>query len=225
MNREQLKQLEDDLWAAADNLRANSDLNASEYGTPVLGLIFLKFADINYLRSEAAILAEYDDLKGTRREKPLHEIAIAKCGYYLPDHARYSYLLNLPEDQDIAKAIEMAMESIEEYKPELQGSLPKDEYYKLTRTEQMKTLPFDLLRQFDNIPDDATGDVFGQIYEYFLGKFALAEGQGGGEFFTPRSVVRLMVEIIEPHGGTCLRSSLRIRRDVCAIRSVYRRTP
>jgi type I restriction enzyme M protein len=202
MDRDQLKQLEDDLWAAADNLRANSDLKASEYGTPVLGLIFLKFADINYRRYETEIEAEFDTLKGTRREKPLHEIAVAKCGFYLPDHARYSYLLDLPEDQDIAKAIETAMESIEEYKPELQGSLPKDEYYRLTRTEQMKSLPFDLLRQFDNIPDDATGDVFGQIYEYFLGKFALAEGQGGGEFFTPRSVVRLMVEIIEPHGGT-----------------------
>jgi len=84
----------------------------------------------------------------------------------------------------------------------LQGSLPKDEYYRLTRTEETKRLPFDLLRQFDNIPDDASGDVFGQIYEYFLGKFALSEGQGGGEFFTPRSVVRLVVEIIEPHGGT-----------------------
>lgn len=94
------------------------------------------------------------------------------------------------------------MEAIEEYKPELLGSLPKDEYYRLTRTQETKLLPFDLLRQFDNIPDDATGDVFGQIYEYFLGKFALSEGQGGGEFFTPRSVVRLMVEIIEPHGGT-----------------------
>ncbi len=94
------------------------------------------------------------------------------------------------------------MESIEHYKPELAGSLPKDEYYRLTRTPETRDLPFDLLRQFDNIPDDATGDVFGQIYEYFLGKFAMAEGQGGGEFFTPRSVVRLMVEIIEPHGGT-----------------------
>ena len=202
MNRDQLKQLEDDLWSAADNLRANSDLKASEYGTPVLGLIFLKFADINYRRHEDAIQAEFENLKGGRREKPLHEIAVARCGFYLPEHARYSYLLNLPEDQDIAKALDKAMESIEKYKPELEGSLPKDEYYRLTRTEQMKTLPFDLLRQFDNIPDDATGDVFGQIYEYFLGKFALAEGQGGGEFFTPRSVVRLMVEIIEPHGGT-----------------------
>jgi len=202
LNKEQLKQLEDDLWAAADNLRANSDLKASEYSTPVLGLIFLKFADINYRRHEAAILKEYQQLKGGRREKSLNEIAVAKCGFYLPDNARYSHLLNLPESEDIAKAIEKAMEAIEEYKPELQGSLPKDEYYRLTRTQETKLLPFDLLRQFDNIPDDATGDVFGQIYEYFLGKFALSEGQGGGEFFTPRSVVRLMVEVIEPHGGT-----------------------
>lgn len=202
MTGDQLKQLEDDLWSAADNLRANSDLKASEYGTPVLGLIFLKFADINYRRFEAEIQSEFEKLKGTRREKPLHEIAVAKCGFYLPEHARYDYLLHLPEEADIAKALETAMESIEEYKPELEGSLPKDEYYRLTRTPETKELPFELLRQFDNIPDDATGDVFGQFYEYFLGKFALAEGQGGGEFFTPRSVVRLMVEVIEPHGGT-----------------------
>ncbi len=204
MNKEQRQQLENDLWAAADNLRANSDLKSSEYSTPVLGLIFLKFADINYRRHEKEIQAEFEKLKGRRREMPLHEIAIARCGFYLPEHARYSYLLDLPEDQDIAKAIEKAMESIEEYRPELAGSLPKHEYYRLTRTEQMKTLPFDLLRQFDNIPDDTTGDLFGHIYEYFLGKFALAEGQGGGTFFTPRSVVRLMVEIIEPHGGSVL---------------------
>ncbi len=204
MTRDQLKQLESDLWAAADNLRANSDLKATEYGTPVLGLIFLKFADINYRRHEAAIQAEFEKLRGTRREMPIHEIAILKCGFYLPEEARYRYLLNLPEDQDIAKAIEHAMELIEKYKPELEGSLPKQEYHRLTRTEQMKHLPFQLLRQFDNIPDDSTGDIFGQIYEYFLGKFAMAEGQGGGEFFTPRSVVRLMVEIIEPQGGRVL---------------------
>lgn len=202
MTRDQLKRFEDDLWSTADQLRANSDLGASEYGTPVLGLIFLKFADINYRRHEKAILEEFGNLKGTRREKPIHEIAVARCGFYLPDHSRYSYLLNLPESADIAKALETAMTSIEEYKPELSGSLPKDEYYRLTRTVETKSLPFDLLRKFNDIPDDAMGDIFGQIYEYFLGKFALSEGQGGGEFFTPRSVVRLMVEIIEPHGGT-----------------------
>lgn len=199
MNKDQLKKLEADLWSAADKLRANSDLKSSEYSTPVLGLIFLKFADNNYQRHVKAILAEYQQLQGTRREKPVSEIAIEQCGFYLPDHARYDYLLNLPEEKDIAKAIKEAMKAIEEYKPELEGVLPKDEYAALTRTD--KTLPKQLLRTFADIPADASGDLFGQIYEYFLGEFARSEGQKGGEFFTPRSVVRLMVEIIEPHGG------------------------
>lgn len=195
-----LKELNDQLWKSADDLRANSDLKSSEYSTPVLGLIFLKFADNKYRQHEGEILAEYQKLKGTRREKPLHEIAIEKCGFYLPDHARYKYLLNLPEAKDVDKALKAAMASIEEYKPELQGVLPQDEYFKLTRTD--KSIPARLLQNFANIPDDADGDLFGLIYEYFLSEFALAEGQGGGEFFTPRSVVRLMVEIIEPHHGT-----------------------
>jgi type I restriction enzyme M protein len=199
MNKEQLKKLEADLWSAADKLRANSDLKSSEYATPVLGLIFLKFADNNYRRHEKAILAEYQKLQGTRREKPVSEIAIEQCGFYLPDHTRYDYLLNLPEEKDIAKALKEAMKAIEEYKPELEGVLPKDEYAALTRTD--KTIPQQLLRTFADIPANATGDLFGQIYEYFLSEFARSEGQKGGEFFTPRSVVRLMVEIIEPHGG------------------------
>jgi type I restriction enzyme M protein len=199
MNKDQLKQLEKDLWSAADNLRANSDLKSSEYSTPVLGLIFLKFADNNYRRHEAEIVAEFQKLKGTRREKKISDIAIEKCGFYLPDHARYEHLLNLPEKKDIAKALKEAMKAIEEYKPELEGTLPKDEYFPLTRTDKM--LPKQLLRTFDDIPVDATGDLFGQIYEYFIAEFARSEGQKGGEFFTPRSVVRLMVEIIEPQGG------------------------
>ncbi len=83
MNKEQLKKLEADLWRAADSLRANSDLKASEYSTPVLGLIFLKFADNKYRQFEAAILAEYQQLKGGRREKKLSDIAIERCGFYL----------------------------------------------------------------------------------------------------------------------------------------------
>jgi len=199
MNKDQLKKLEADLWSAADKLRANSDLKSSEYATPVLGLIFLKFADNNYIRYEEEIHAEYTKLKGTRREQKISDIAIEKCGFYLPDHARYDYLLTLPEEKDIAKALKNAMSLIEEYKTELEGVLPKDEYAALTRTD--KTLPQSLLRTFANIPANATGDLFGQIYEYFLSEFARNEGQKGGEFFTPRSVVRLMVEIIEPHGG------------------------
>jgi type I restriction enzyme M protein len=199
MNKDQLKKLEADLWSAADKLRANSDLKSSEYATPVLGLIFLKFADNNYRRHENEIHAEFTKLKGTRREKKLSDIAIEKCGFYLPDHARYEHLLNLPEEKNIAKALKEAMKAIEEYKPELEGVLPKDEYAALTRTD--KTIPQQLLRTFADIPANATGDLFGQIYEYFLSEFARSEGQKGGEFFTPRSVVRLMVEIIEPHGG------------------------
>jgi type I restriction enzyme M protein len=202
MTGAQLKALEDTLWKSADNLRANSDLKSTEYATPVLGLIFLKFADNKYGRHEKAIQAEYEKLKGTRREKPIDEIAVAKCGFYLPPSARYGYLLGLPEKADIAKEIKAAMEQVELYKPELAGCLPKDEYYKLVRKPEQKVIPKQLLKNFADIPADADGDSFGQIYEYFLGNFALAEGQGGGEFFTPRSVVRLMVEVIEPFDGT-----------------------
>ncbi|MCW0464043.1 type I restriction-modification system subunit M [Xanthomonas sacchari] len=201
MNREQLKKLENDLWSAADKLRANSDLKASEYSTPVLGLIFLKFADNKYRQHQAAIEQEFKKLQGTRRERSEEDIAIEKCGFYLKPIARYDYLLNLPERMDIAQAIRLAMASIEKTKPELQGVLPQQEYDRFTRSPKNKHIPKDLLKLFSDIPVDATGDVFGQIYEYFLANFALSEGQGGGEFFTPRSVVKLMTEIIEPHGG------------------------
>jgi len=201
MNKDQLKKLENDLWAAADKLRANSDLKASEYSTPVLGLIFLKFAENKYRQHEDAILAEYSKLKGTRRERSLQDIAIEKCGFALSPTARYEHLLSLPEKEDIPKAIRVAMASIEQSKPELLGVLPQQEYDRFSRNPQNRSIPKALLKLFSDIPLDASGDVFGQIYEYFLANFAMSEGQGGGEFFTPRSVVRLMVEIIEPHGG------------------------
>ncbi|MEM9119738.1 MAG: class I SAM-dependent DNA methyltransferase [Cyanobacteria bacterium P01_F01_bin.56] len=203
MTPDDLKRLEETLWKSADDLRANSDLKSNEYSTPVLGLIFLRFADNRYRQYEEAIRREYESLKGGRREKPIHEIAVKQCGFYLPDQARYDYLLNLPEEEDIAQALKVAMAAIEEYKPDLKGVLPQDEYFRLVRGQD-KTIPNRLLKNFANIPPDASGDMFGQIYQYFLAKFALAEGQGGGEFFTPDSVVRLMVEIIEPTQGKLL---------------------
>ncbi|MEM7184272.1 MAG: class I SAM-dependent DNA methyltransferase, partial [Spirochaetota bacterium] len=199
MTNEELKQLEDNLWSAADKLRANSGLKSSEYSTPILGLIFLKFADNKYSLVEEDIKAELQKQKNSRRQREEHEIALEKCGFYLPEKARYDYLLNLPEEEDFDKAIRFAMEQIEKYKPELKDTLPKDEFFELTRTD--KSLLKDILRTFSDIPKDAKGDLFGKIYEYFLGKFALAEGQGGGEFFTPSSVVQLIVEIIEPYKG------------------------
>lgn len=202
MTKDELKKLEATLWQTADTLRANSDLKSSEYSTPVLGIIFLKFADNKYSQYEEEISSEFQKLKGTRRERPIHEIAIEKCGFYLPKESRYEYLLSLPEKEDIAKALKKAMQLIEKYKPELKDTLPQDEYFKLVRKPEYRVIPKQLLKNFADIPKDATGDMFGQIYEYFLGEFAKAEGQKGGEFFTPRSVVRLMVEIIEPHDGT-----------------------
>ncbi|MCD6069302.1 MAG: methylase [Bacteroidetes bacterium] len=207
MTQEQLKKLEDDLWAAADKLRADSGLKASQYSAPILGLIFLRFASIRYKKAKTEIEKEFKNQKG-RNQKSIDEIALLKCGFYLPPEAEYDYLLNLPEKENIVKKIKQAMEAIETYKPELSGSLPKDEYFDLILKDRDNpnkddfSLAKSLLKTFKDIPEDATGDVFGKVYEFFLGAFAMAEGQGGGDFYTPTSVVRLMVEIIEPYSGT-----------------------
>lgn len=205
MTPEETKTLEDQLWSSANQLRANTPLKSSEYATPVLGLIFLKFADNKYRKFEQEVEAEYQRRQSSsRREVSKPEIAIEKCGYYLPDNARYDYLLHLPEEQDLATAIQQAMQDIEKYKNDdaFKNVLPTVEYAPFNANDNSRRALTELVRTFSNIPSDATGDIFGKIYEYFLGKFALSEGQKGGEFFTPPSVVRLMVEIIEPYHGT-----------------------
>lgn len=200
MTNEQLKQLEDKLWDSANALRAYGGIKASDYAVPVLGLIFLKFADNKYSQYEEEIRAIYERDKGTRMEESIDKIAQATCGFYLPDHARFHYLLNLPGDQKMAVALREAMEGIEAYLDEsFQGVLPTEAYFDI-ESKKDDILP-SLLKTFSDIPPDATGDLFGKIYEYFLGKFALSEGQKGGEFFTPTSVVRFIVEVIEPYKG------------------------
>ena len=199
----QLKELKDKLWATADQLRANSGLKATEYAEPILGLIFLRFADVKYSQYETEINSEFDRLKGTRIERPIHEIAIEKCGYYLPEESRYNKLLNLPDNANLAEAVKKAMIAIEKYTKELEDTLPKDIYYSVNTPENPLVLS-NLLRNFKDIPENVELDIFGEIYEYFLGKFALAEGQGGGEFFTPSSVVKYMVEVLNPKEGKIL---------------------
>lgn len=199
----QLKELKDKLWATADQLRANSGLKATEYAEPILGLIFLRFADVKYSQYETEINSEFDRLKGTRMERPIHEIAIEKCGYYLPEESRYNKLLNLPDNANLAEAVKKAMIAIEKYTKELEDTLPKDIYYSVNTPENPLVLS-NLLRNFKDIPENVELDIFGEIYEYFLGKFALAEGQGGGEFFTPSSVVKYMVEVLNPKEGKIL---------------------
>ena len=200
MTNQQLKELEDKLWDSANSLRAYGGIKASDYAVPVLGLIFLKFAENKYSQFEAAIKAEYEQDKGTRMERSIEEIALEKCGFYLPDNARFDYLLNLPGDQSMAKALREAMEGIEKYQDaKFHDVLPREDYFNIEKKKQ-DILP-QLLKTFSDIPQDASGDVFGKIYEYFLGEFAKSEGQKGGEFFTPTSVVRFIVEVIEPFSG------------------------
>ena len=199
MTNKEFKKLKDDLWLAANKLRADSDLKSNDYSPPVLGIIFLKFADIKYSKFEKEILTEFNQKKGTRLEEPIEKISIEKCGLYIPDKSRYDYLKELSADKEIDKAVIAAMKGIEKYVTNLKDTLPKDEFYGLTRKGQI--LLKQLLKLFSTIPDDSEGDLLGKIYEFFLEKFGLDEAQKGGEFFTPTSVVNLMVEYIEPYHG------------------------
>lgn len=206
---DELKQLEERLWQAADKLRSDSGLKSTQYSTPLLGLIFLRFASNKYDKFKDEIEAEFVASQSTRNPKTKEEIALSKCGFYLPDKSHFDYLLSLSEYEDIPLAIKKAMEGIEQHKPELVGSLPKDEYFNLEPKQDVETvrdytLTASLLKIINSIPKDITGDVFGKVYEYFLGKFASSEGKGGGEYYTPTSVVRLMVEMIEPYHGRIL---------------------
>jgi len=183
-------QIENRLWAAADELRANSKLKSSEYAVPVLGLIFLRYADHKF----GAIQKEIEG-KSTGRRKIGPADYQAKGVLYLPEQARFSSLLKLPEGANIGQAINDAMRAVEAENRDLKDVLPKS----FNRLEGATLV--ELLKVMASIPMDIEGDAFGKIYEYFLGKFALSEGQKGGEFFTPTSVVRLIVRIIEPYHG------------------------
>ena len=123
MTNKQLKNLKNRLWQGADQLRANSGLKSTEYATPILGLIFLRFAQSKYSKFEAVINTEYKKTKGSRAERPIHEIAIEKCGYFLPPEAKFDYLLNLPESENLAEKTKTAMEEIEE-NPYIKRFLP-----------------------------------------------------------------------------------------------------
>jgi type I restriction enzyme M protein len=185
-----LSELQSKLWEAADQLRANSGLKASEYSTPVLGLIFLRYADLRF----AAVHKDLEG-KGSGRRKIGPADYHAQGVLYLPEQARFDHLLNLPESADLGKAVNDAMAAIEDTNPDLNGVLPRA-YSSLPNDVMVE-----LIRLLGRLPESIEGDGFGLIYEYFLGEFAFSEGQKGGEFFTPTSIVKLIVEIIEPYHG------------------------
>lgn len=200
MTDKELKKQKDNLWHAADVLRAGAHLAANKYGQPILGLIFLRYADILFKRHTAEINAEFEKYKGTRMEKSLKEIAIEKCGFFLPECAYYDFINNAPDDAKKAVLVKKAMEAIEKENPKLEGVLPKEVYGGLVPEEEPELLS-KIVRIFKDIPENSTLDIFGEIYEYFLGNFALAEGKDGGTFYTPATVVRYMVEVLNPEPG------------------------
>lgn len=193
----ELKNLKDNLWHSADMLRAGAHLAANKYGQPILGLIFLRYADVLYKQHKAEIDEEYNKNKGSRMEREYKDIAVQKCGFFLPECAYFDYINNAADEAHKAVLVKEAMEAIERENPKLENVLPKEVYGQLVPEEDPELLSR-IVRVFKDIPENINIDLFGQIYEYFLGNFALAEGQGGGAFYTPPSVVQYMVEVIHP---------------------------
>ena len=196
----ELKNLKDNLWHSADMLRAGAHLAPNKYGQPILGLIFLRYADVLFKQHKAEIYKEYETLKGTRMERSYKDIAVQKCGFYLPECAYFDTINDAPDDAHKAVLVKEAMEAIEKGNPKLENVLPKEVYGQLVPEEDPELLSR-IVRVFKDIPENINIDLFGQIYEYFLGNFALAEGQGGGAFYTPPTVVQYMVEVIHPVVG------------------------
>jgi type I restriction enzyme M protein len=191
-----IEQLETDLWAAADNLRANSKLTSSEYCMPVLGVIFLRHATNRYDIAAAQIATEQAAGKMPKRSLVKGDF-LKRRALMLPKEARYDELLKLPKGASLGTAIVKAMDAIESDFEPLRGQLPKD--YDKFKNDLLE----DLLRAFDSETlRTASGDVFGRIYEYFLMKFAMQGAQDNGEFFTPPSLVQTIVNVIEPDHGT-----------------------
>ncbi len=197
MQGTQLRKLEAELWRAADQLRANSKLTASEYSMPVLGLIFLRHAYNRFQKVKVEVEKDlpYHPQRGRRAltKKDFEE----QNAMYLPEQSQFDYLVSLPESADIGEAIDNAMKLIEDEYDNLKGVLPRN--FSIFSKELLR----ELLRIFNKeVLQKAEGDLFGKIYEYFLNKFAMTGAQEGGEFFTPMSLVQTIVNVIEPDHGT-----------------------
>jgi type I restriction enzyme M protein len=185
------------LWEAADQFRANSGLKAQEYSGPILGLIFLRFAEVRFaIQYKKLEQAATSARRGSRVDEP--NAYHADNVLYLAPEARFDYLLTLPERSDVGAKVNAAMRAVEKHNEQLAGVLPK------TFNLFTSTLLKELLKKISEIPATLDFDAFGRIYEYFLGEFAMSEGQGGGEFYTPASIVQLLTQVIEPYHGRIL---------------------
>lgn len=212
MDNRSLKQLEDELWESADLLRAESKLTSNQYCMPVLGLLFLKYAYSRFIIIEKEIQKNRPLRNGRKMPVESNDFS-AKSGLFLPREAQYEYLVNLPENissqellnisgqkmNSLGEVVNNAMELVENESDQLKGILPKN------YTDFQDNLLSELLRIFNNDAlDGVGGDVIGRIYEYFLNKFAKNIASDDGVFFTPKSLVKMIVNILEPTSGTLL---------------------
>lgn len=196
MQGKQLRKLEAELWRAADQLRANSKLTASEYSMPVLGLIFLRHAYNRFQKVKVEVEKDLPVHPQRGRRPVTKKDFEERNAMFLPDKAQFDYLVSLPESADIGEAIDNAMKLIEDEYDNLKGVLPKN--FSIFSKDLLR----ELLRIFNKeVLQKAEGDLFGKIYEYFLNKFAMTGAQEGGEFFTPMSLVQTIVNVIEPDHG------------------------
>jgi len=196
MQGKQLRKLEAELWRAADQLRANSKLTATEYSMPVLGLIFLRHAYNRFQKVKVEVEKTLPS-HPQRGKRPLTKKDFEEQNsMFLPEKSQFDYLVSLPESADIGEGIDNAMKLIEDEYDNLKGVLPKN--FSIFSKDLLR----ELLRIFNKeVLQKAEGDLFGKIYEYFLGKFAMTGAQEGGEFFTPMSLVQTIVNVIEPDHG------------------------
>lgn len=212
MDNSKIKKLEADLWESADLLRAGSKLTSNQYCMPVLGLLFLRYAYSRFKMVEAEILKTRPVRNGRQMPVEASDFA-AKSALYLPKEAQYDYLVNLPENivvagiknaagqqmNSLGEVVNNAMELVEAQSEQLTGVLPK------SYTDFSDELLSELIRIFNNNAlDEVGGDVIGRIYEYFLNKFAKNIASDDGVFFTPKSLVKMIVNILEPKSGVLL---------------------
>ncbi|MEJ6122806.1 type I restriction-modification system subunit M [Vibrio sp. 2-Bac 85] len=188
-----IEELEKRLWSAADSLRANTGLTAQEYSRPILGLIFLKYAEYRFSLAKDKLAEQTSSRR--RGGGDIKSKIQAEGAMYVPDEALFSNLLALPEGSNIGVKVNDAMKALEADNEAIKDALPKT--YSRFDNDILKSL----LKNFNDIDFSLGSDIFGRIYEYFLNEFAKTEGQGGGEFFTPSALVKLITEVIEPYHG------------------------
>lgn len=189
----QTKNTEEILWDSANKLRGS--VEPSEYKHVVLSLIFLKFASDKFIRRRETLIAE-----GKEAFLEIPEFYQAENVFYLPEESRWTYIIENAKQEDITLKVDSALKTIERNNKSLEGALPDNYFSRLGLDQSKFSALLDTINNIDTLKDESQ-DIVGRVYEYFLSKFAIAEGKGKGEFYTPKSIVNLIAEMIEPYKG------------------------